>query len=76
MRCFIIAIVDGVNHKSYKRLMKSGKLPFIEEISKNGIVVDKCCTVFPSATICGHASINTAVHPGYHGLVGQAWGST
>jgi predicted AlkP superfamily pyrophosphatase or phosphodiesterase len=35
--------------------------------------VEKCCTVFPSATISGHASINTGLHPGLHGLIGQSW---
>ncbi|WP_169302193.1 alkaline phosphatase family protein [Ferroglobus placidus] len=60
MRCGVIAIVDGVNYKTFKKLLKRGKLPFVEEISKEGYFIEKCYTVFPSATVSGHASINAA----------------
>jgi len=35
--------------------------------------MEKCYTVFPSATVTGHASISTGSFPSKHGLVGQAW---
>ncbi len=73
MKCAVIVVVDGVSHNVFWKLFKAGKLPFIEEISKESVVVDKCISVFPSATVSGHASISTAAFPGEHGLVGQAW---
>jgi predicted AlkP superfamily pyrophosphatase or phosphodiesterase len=73
MKPAIIVILDGVNHRSYTKLKNLGKLPFIDELSKEGIEIKKCCTVFPSATVSGHASISTAAHPGDHELVGQSW---
>ena len=73
MKCGVIAIVDGVNHSTFKKLLKKGKLPFIEEISKDSYFIEKCYTVFPSATVTGHASISTGSFPSKHGLVGQAW---
>jgi predicted AlkP superfamily pyrophosphatase or phosphodiesterase len=69
----IVVIVDGVNQRSFEKLRKLGKLPFIDELSKESIEVKKCISVFPSATVSGHASIATCIHPGYHGLVGQSW---
>ncbi|GEM_PF-754356 len=73
MKPAIIVILDGVNYRSYTKLRKLGKLPFIDELSKEGVEIKKCCTVFPSATVSGHASISTASHPGDHELVGQSW---
>jgi predicted AlkP superfamily pyrophosphatase or phosphodiesterase len=73
MKCFITIILDGVNNKTFWKLMNDGKLPFIEELSKNAIVFRECYTVFPSATVSGHASISTAKFPSTHGLVGQSW---
>ena len=34
MKCGVIAIVDGVNYSTLKKLLKTSELPFIEEISK------------------------------------------
>ncbi len=73
MKCAVIVVLDGVSHDVFWKLYSSGKLPFIEEISKEALMIKKCYSVFPSATVSGHASISTARHPGEHGLVGQAW---
>ena len=73
VKCAVIVVLDGVSHDVFWKLYNSGKLPFIEEISKEAHMIKKCYSVFPSATVSGHASISTARHPGEHGLVGQAW---
>lgn len=73
MKTAIIVIVDGVNQKAFEKLRRLGKLPFIDELSKESIEIKRCVSVFPSATVSGHASIATGVHPGHHGLVGQSW---
>jgi predicted AlkP superfamily pyrophosphatase or phosphodiesterase len=73
MRCAITAIIDGIRYETYQKLIKKGKLPFIEEISKESINIEKCYSVFPSATVSGHASISTGCFPAEHGLVGQSW---
>jgi len=73
VKCAVIVVVDGVSHGVFWRLFKAGKLPFLEEISKESLLIDECISVFPSATVSGHASISTAAFPGEHGLVGQAW---
>jgi predicted AlkP superfamily pyrophosphatase or phosphodiesterase len=73
MKCFVTIILDGINNKTFWKLMKKGRLPFIEELSKNSKIYKECITVFPSATVSGHASISTGKFPAEHGLVGQAW---
>jgi len=69
----VVVIVDGVNQKSFEKLRKLGKIPFIDELSKESIEFKRCISVFPSATVSGHASIATCVYPAHHGLVGQSW---
>ncbi len=73
MKCAVIVILDGVSYRTFAKLRRHGKVPFIDELSKEGMYIDKCYTVFPSATVSGHASISTAAFPAKHGLVGQAW---
>ncbi len=73
MKVMLTAVIDGVRKDTFDRLMKKGKLPVIEELSKEAVNVENCISSFPSATVTGHASIATSSFPSEHGIVGQAW---
>ncbi len=73
MRVMLTAVIDGVRKDTFDRLMKNGKLPVMEELSKNAVKIERCISSFPSATVTGHASIATSSMPSRHGIVGQAW---
>jgi len=73
MKVMLTAIIDGVRKDTFDRLMKRGRLPVIEELSKEAANIENCISSFPSATVTGHASIATSSLPSEHGIVGQAW---
>lgn len=73
MKVMLTVIIDGVNREIYEKLLKTGKLPAIEELTKNAVNIRNCYSSFPSATVTGHTSIATSALPSSHGIVGQAW---
>ncbi len=73
MKVMLTIVIDGVNRSIYEKLLRSGKLPAIEELTKNAVNIRNCYSSFPSATVTGHTSIATSALPSSHGIVGQAW---
>ena len=73
MKVMLTIIIDGVNRDVYEKLLRAGKLPEIEELTKSALNIERCYSSFPSATVTGHVSIATSGLPERHGIVGQSW---
>jgi len=65
--------VAGLSGPVFYELLDNGDLPNFGQAFRNSARVERCASVFPSATLPCQASLATGCHPGRHGILGNLW---
>lgn len=61
----VMIVIDGIS----KMVLEKAETPTIHELTKEGVYVGKCFTVFPTVTPTTHVSLNTGAYPETTGYV-------
>jgi predicted AlkP superfamily phosphohydrolase/phosphomutase len=70
--CIVIDI-DGCRQDAFYELLLNREIPNFYSIFKNGKIVKKTYTIFPTNTLPAQTSIFTGVYPKKHGIIGNSW---
>ena len=70
----IVFFVDGVNHRTFNRLMDEGRLPNIKRyFVDHGVTVEHAVTCVPSVTYSVMTAFLTGLGPGHNGVPALEW---
>lgn len=66
-------LIDGLDAAKFNRLISEGKLPFLAKIAKNGIMIQKGISSFPTMTGYGYYPFITGMDAARSGILGLRW---
>ena len=73
-RSVVIFFVDGLDRTRLHELIDDGKLPNIQNLFvEGGVAVEHAVSSLPSVTYPNSSTMLTGLHPGHHGILGNAW---
>ena len=73
-RSAVIFFVDGLDVTRLRELIDDGQLPNIRKrFIDGGVTVEQAVSSLPAVTYPTTSSLLTGLHPGHHGILGNAW---
>jgi arylsulfatase A-like enzyme len=70
----VILFVDGMDHRTFTRLLYEGRLPRIgRRFLGQGVTVERAVTSIPAMTYPNTVTLMTGRFPGHHHIVGNQW---
>lgn len=65
--------VDGMRKDLIYQMIDAGELPNFTELFRDGLRVERACSIFPSVTLACQSSLFTGCWPNRHYLLGNGW---
>lgn len=69
----VLINIDGCRQDIFYELLQDKEIPNFYSVLKNGKIVEKAYSIYPTNTLPAQVSIFTGVYPKDHGVVGNSW---